>query len=56
MYEYPQLTVLSVEKLRLICQQLGLSEKGIKPVLINKILNDQCTMKTETKPNEIITN
>jgi len=41
MWDYPLLSEQTDEQLKEICLDMGLSPKGIRPTLINKILNKQ---------------
>lgn len=40
-YEFPDLDILTASRLRQICRELGLSDKGIKNTLVNRILDSQ---------------
>jgi|GEM_PF-4844179 len=42
-YEYPDLDTVKISRLREICRERGLSDKGIKNTLINRILDSQST-------------
>jgi hypothetical protein len=38
-FEYPTLTLLSDETLRKLCREHSISDKGIRPTLIKRLLN-----------------